>query len=165
MRKTIPLLLASALVLTSCGAVRDSRYNPFNWFGRGESRQIENVEGRNPLLPRRSLLAAREKDDNRTPIQQVTLLAIERNPSGAILRAEGVTAYQAAYDLGLRLVEDVEVPEGTLRYAFVAYQPRRAVGTEASRRVVTAIELTDAELASVRRIEVVGAANVMTARR
>lgn len=165
MRKTIPLLLVAALVLTNCGRVRESRLNPFNWFGRAESQQIVSTEDRNPLIPRRSVLAAREVQDLRTPIQQVTLIAIERTPSGAIVRAEGVSARQGAHQLGLRLIEDAEVPEGTLRYAFVAYQPARAVGAESSRRVVAATQLTNQDLFNVRRIEVVGATNVMAARR
>ncbi|WP_375172932.1 hypothetical protein [Pseudooceanicola sp.] len=165
MRKSIPLILIAALVLTSCGRLRDTRLNPFNWFGRGESRQIEAVENRNPLIPRRNVLSAREKDDLRQPIQQVTFLAIERNPSGAIIRAEGVTTYQGAYEVELRPVIDETVPEDTLRYALVAYQPRLGVGTEASRRVVVARDLSNQELVTIRQIEVVAAANVMTARR
>lgn len=165
MRKTIPLILVAALVLTSCGRIRDSRVNPFNWFGRAESRQIDETPDKNPLIPRRSLLAPSEAQDNRTPVQQLTSLVIERTPSGAIIRAEGVSARQGAYELGLRPIEDAEVPEDTLRYAFVAYQPQMSVGTEASRRVVAATQLTNQELLTIRRIEVVGAANVLTARR
>jgi hypothetical protein len=165
MRKTIPLILIAALVLTSCGRIRDSRLNPFNWFGRGESQAIEGAADRNPLIPRRSLLAAAEEQDLRQPIQQITLLTIEKNPAGAIIRAEGVSARQGAYELELRPVEDEEVPADTLRYAFVAYQPPLAVGTEASRRVVAATDVSNQDLLNIRRIEVVGAANVMTARR
>ena len=54
MRKTIPLLLMTALVVASCGRVADSRFNPLNWFGRAESRAVSAGEA-NPLLPRRAL--------------------------------------------------------------------------------------------------------------
>lgn len=164
MRKSIPLLLVAALVLTSCGAVRESRFNPFNWFGRGESRQVADGQT-NPLIPRRSSFARPDPVDMRTPVQQITSLVIERTPTGGILRAEGLTARQGAYDLGLKQVEDPEVPADTLRYVFVANQPLRAQGPEATRRVVVAEDLSVQDLDAIRRIEVVGAANVMTARR
>ena len=165
MRKSIPLLLVAALVLTSCGAVRDSRYNPFNWFGRGESRQLAAEGETNPLIPRRSAFARPEPIDTRTPIQQVTSLRIERMPTGAIVRAEGVTTRQGAFDLALMPVEDEEVPAGTMRYIFVANQPLMPQGPEPTRRVVAAADLSVKELEGIRRIEVVGAGNVVTARR
>lgn len=165
MRKTIPLLLIAALVVTSCGRVRESRLNPFNWFGNAESRELVAAGERNPLIPRRSALAPSEKKDTRTPIGRVTLLRIEKVPTGAVIRAEGISDRQGAHELALRQVEGEEVPEGTLRYAFVAYQPPFTVGTEASRRVVAATKLSTQDLLNVRRIEVVGANNVMTARR
>lgn len=164
MRKSIPLLMVAALVLTSCGAISGSRFNPVNWFGRGESRDIVVTET-NPLIPRRSAFARPEDVDTRTPVQQITGLFIERTPSGAIVRAEGLAARQGAYQLGLQEIEGEEVPEGTLRYAFVAYQPLMPVGAEPTRRVVAAVNLSNQDLLNIRRIEVVGAANVMTARR
>jgi len=165
MRKTIPLLLIAALVLSSCGRLRDTRLNPFNWFGRAESRQLEEGEVRNPLLPRRSILADPKKADLRPRVQQVTGLVIERLPSGAIVRAEGVTAYQGAYEVDLRRVEDAELPAERLIFEFVARQPRGAVGTQPSRTVVAAVELSNQDLLTVRTIEVLGAANALTARR
>jgi hypothetical protein len=165
MRKTIPLLLIAALVVTSCGRVRDSRLNPFNWFGRAESREIVAAGERNPLIPRRSMLAPSEQKDTRSAIGRITQLQIERVPTGAVIRAEGISDRQGAYELGLRPIEGEEVPEGTLRFAFVGYQPPLAVGSETSRRVVAATKLSTQDLQSIRRIEVVGANNVMSARR
>lgn len=164
MRKSIPLLLVAALVLSSCGAIRDSRVNPFNWFGRGESREI-SAGDRNPLIPRRSALSPKQKSDSRQPIRQITGLFIERTPSGAIIRAEGLSERQGAYELGLRPVIGEDVPADTLRFAFVAYQANMPVGPEPTRRVVAAQHLTTQDLTNIRRIEVVGQANVMTARR
>jgi len=37
MRKTFSAILVSTLVLTGCATVRDSRVNPFNWFGTARS--------------------------------------------------------------------------------------------------------------------------------
>ena len=36
MKRSVTFALAAVLVLTSCGMVRDSRLNPFNWFGQSE---------------------------------------------------------------------------------------------------------------------------------
>lgn len=164
MRKTIPLLLISALVLTSCGRLRDTRLNPMNWFGRAEARSVEGTET-NPLIPRRSLLAAPEKQDTRTSIGTVTDLTVERLPGGAIVRATGVSARQGAYEVGLRAVEGEDVPEGMLRYELVGYQPVNPAGTQASRTVTAAVRLSDQDLANVRRIEVIGGTNALTTRR
>ena len=165
MRRTIPLLLIAALVLSSCGRIRDSRINPFNWFGRAESRQVTGEGEVNPLIPRRSALAPGTKADTRVPVQQITELSVDRHPNGAIIRATAVTQYQGAYQLGLKKVEGEEVPAGTLRFIFVAYQPARVVGPVTTRTVVAATQVSSADLAGVRRVEVVGAANVLTSRR
>ena len=164
MRKTLPLLLVAALVLTSCGRIRDSRINPFNWFGRAEARQLDGSES-NPLIPRRSALAAREVPDTRTRVGSVTNLVVERLPGGAIIRATAVSDRQGAYEVALRPVESDETPEGLVQYEFVAYQPMAPQGTEASRSLAAAARLTDQELAKISRIEVLGARNALTTRR
>eukprot|EP00903_Cladosiphon_okamuranus_P018540 g17063.t1 len=121
----------------SCGRIRDSRINPFNWFGRAEARQLDGSES-NPLIPRRSALAARELPDTRT---------------------------RGAYEVALRPVESDETPEGLVQYEFVAYQPMAPQGTEASRSLTAAARLTDQELAKISRIEVLGARNALSTRR
>ena len=61
MRKTLPLLLAATLVLTACAGIRDSRVNPFNWFGQSRSERIEPAANTNPLIPRGGGLFARAR--------------------------------------------------------------------------------------------------------
>ena len=59
MRKTILALLASTLLVSACGTVRDSRINPLNWFGPARSVEAAPAESTNPLIPQRSGLFAR----------------------------------------------------------------------------------------------------------
>ena len=50
MRNLTSALLVSALVLGGCGAVRESRFNPFNWFGRADVQPVDTAQS-NPLIP------------------------------------------------------------------------------------------------------------------
>ena len=45
MFKPFTALLLASFVLSSCGTVRDSRVNPFNWFGRSQPAQTVEVWG------------------------------------------------------------------------------------------------------------------------
>ncbi|WP_407493387.1 hypothetical protein [Pseudooceanicola sp. MF1-13] len=164
MRKTLPLVLMAAMVLASCGRLADTRLNPFNWFGRAESRAL-NAGDRNPLIPRRSALAAAAPVDNRGAIGTITGLSVERLPNGAIVRATAVADMQGAHSIALRRIEGDDIPDDMARYAFVGVQPRGPQGTQASRTVTAATRLTDQDLLLVRRIEVVGANNAMVTRR
>ena len=167
MTKTISVLLLSTLVLTSCGSVRDSRFNPFNWFGRSSSEPVAASEDVNPLIPRRRASIFRtERDDSYRGwnVAQVTELLVERRPGGAIIRATGVTNYQGPFELKLIKLEE-ESDADTLSYALRAYQPREAVGGQRSRTVTAALWLTDNELVGIREIRVVAEQNVRTTRR
>ena len=165
MRKTIPLLLIAALVLTSGGRVRDSRINPLNWFGRAEAREVTPSET-NPLIPRRSAISLRpDRPDERTPVAQITEMTVDRLPGGAIVRVTGVPSRQGAYNVGLKAVDGPEGPDDVLRYVLVADQPVRPVGTAASRQVVAAVRVSDQDLATIKRIEVLSASNILTSRR
>ncbi|MGB2202710.1 MAG: hypothetical protein ACPH5G_15375 [Pseudooceanicola atlanticus] len=164
MRKTIPLLLMTALVVASCGRVADSRFNPLNWFGRAESRAVNAGEA-NPLLPRRALTLRPEELDNRTPVAQITGLNVERLPGGAIVRVTAVSARQGAHNVGLKPVLDETVPADAIRFLLVADQPGYPVGSEPTRRINAGVKLTDQDMAGIRRIEVQGAQNILTVRR
>ncbi|GGE24525.1 hypothetical protein GCM10011360_11190 [Primorskyibacter flagellatus] len=164
MRKSIPLLLIAALVLSSCG---NSRLNPFNWFGKARSRAVAE-DGVNPLIPERTstpMFGRPEEPDNRTPVSQVTELVVERVPGGAIVRATGVPLRQGAYQVLLRPVEDGSVPEGVLRYTMLATQPLLPQGTVPSRQVTVGAYVSEQDLAGIRQIEVQGGTNVMSVRR
>lgn len=148
-----PLLaLLAVSILASCGSIRDSRMNPFNWFGasREESR----------LGP-----TAREID-NRLLVAQVTAMAIERTSTGAILRAEGLTPTQGWWDAEL-LPETQRPVNGVMTYRFVVAAPRETtrVSTPQSRSVSVAVALSVAQLEEISQIVVQGAQNSRSVRR
>lgn len=170
MRKFLPVILIASLGLAGCGYVRDSRLNPFNWFGNAESRPVSRSEAEaertNPLIPRRSALAAPEEVDMRTRIPTLESLVIERMPGGAILRVTGISALLGAHDVELRPVSEDEPVDGVAHYELVAYQPAAAApGPVRTRRVTAALRMSEKVLAETRQVEVYGAENVLTSRR
>lgn len=150
MRTSLLAALAAVMVVTGCATVRESRLNPFNWFGRSE---------RTAAVP-----AAVVRDGGRIPVAQVTELFVEPATGGAIIRAKGVPATQGWY--AAELVRDTEAPEGELVFRFVLKQPREAVqGTPHSREVTVATFVTTQRLESVRTITVTGSENARSTRR
>lgn len=172
MRKSGMILLASALVLTSCGAVRESRMNPFNWFGKSRSTAVAagSVEEVNPLIParRRGLLSSSaEKPDYSQPIDTIAELAVERRTGGgAIVRVRGVAAALRVSEARLVPVEE-ETTDSTLVYElrYLAVGTNVIGGTEAQRSVTVATSLSAKELTGVRKIVVRGARNERSTRR
>ncbi|MDF1728705.1 MAG: hypothetical protein P1U53_13245 [Sulfitobacter sp.] len=172
MRKTLPLLLVATLTLSACGAVRDSRINPFNWFGQSRSEPVQRVENTNPLIPRGSSLFSRPAATDVVypgrPFQQVTSLVIERKPGGAIIRATGLAERQGIYEVQLTPANELEEPvDGVLVYRLEGISPRRAtaVGAKPTREVTAARSVTDQMLAGVRAIRVEGELNAQVVRR
>ena len=172
MRKTIILLLVSSLTLTACGTIRDSRVNPFNWFGQARSEPVEREENTNPLIPKGNSLFSRPGREEVVyvgrPFDQVTDLRVERVPGGAIIRATGLAARQGIYDVQLTPENEEEVPvEGVLTYRLEGIPPRRAtpVGTPPTREVTAARRLTNQDLSGVRTIRVEGQRNALVVRR
>lgn len=172
MRKTLPLLLAAALALTACGTIRDSRINPFNWFGQSRSEPIAQTANTNPLIPRRAGLFARARAEEAVylgrPFEQVTDLTIEQVPGGAIIRATGLAARQGIYSVQLTPEnEEEEAVDGVLTYRLEGIRPTRPtpVGTRPTREVIAARRVTDQQLRGVRQIRVEGQLNAQVARR
>ncbi len=130
MRIATSALLISVMTLTSCATVRDSRVNPFNWFGGSTSQpvQAEAPKANNPLLPERTGIFAKQRAREGVyqgkPVDQVTELVIERVPGGALIRATGITRTQGAYDVQLTPETDTETPvDGVLTYRLEALGP------------------------------------------
>jgi hypothetical protein len=173
MRRTLSALMISTLVLAGCGAVRDSRVNPFNWFGNSRSEPVQTRESTNPLIPsvRRGIFAnqrARDAIYRGQPFQQVTDLTVERVPGGAIIRATGLAERQGIYDVQLTPATDDETPiDGVLIYRLEGVTPANAtrVGTAPTREVIAARKVTDQTLAGVSQIRVEGQLNAQVARR
>ena len=78
MRLPLTLVLTATLVLTSCGAIRESRLNPLNWFGRSKEAQTQEF-------------ATGVVADKRPLAEQVLAMSIEKTPNGAIVRATGLS--------------------------------------------------------------------------
>ncbi|WP_425098294.1 hypothetical protein [Tropicibacter sp. S64] len=167
MKRSLSVLVLSALVLTSCGSIRDSRFNPFNWFGRSTSQPVAAEGAVNPLIPRRRVSIFRDNGPEvyrGSLIGEVTELVINRRPGGAIIEATGITDRQGPFELRLVKV-DAESDADTLTYEFRALQLQRRVGTELSRTYTAALFLTDQDLTGIREIRVKGLRNVRSSRR
>ncbi|WP_299731536.1 hypothetical protein [uncultured Tateyamaria sp.] len=156
--------------------IRDSRVNPFNWFGNSRSDPIERDARAevNPLIPvneRGGLFrSTRDKvvEYRGSPVDQVSGLVIERVPGGAIVRATGISSYDGPYGVQLTpATEGTEPVDGVLTYRLEAERPselRRATSTRV-RTVTAAVHLSDRELRDVRVIRVEGVRNAQTTSR
>ncbi|MCL4189454.1 MAG: hypothetical protein KJZ85_17790 [Rhodobacteraceae bacterium] len=161
MRTPLLAALAALILLGACGAVRESRLNPFNWFGRSEVREptLAPEQGYGPAV-----------FDNRALVDQVTLLEIERIPGGAILRAAGLPPTQGWWDAELVAEEDADgaaPAPGVLAFRFVVAAPRspQPASTPVSREVTVATYLSDIRLRDIRQIIVRGGRNERVIRR
>lgn len=149
----LPLLAAMAalMVLTACGGFRDSRLNPMNWFGRSE--QV------------RDSFALTAPEDNRNLVEDVTAMVIEQVPTGAIVRATGVSPSQGYYQAEL-----VALPidaNGVLVFEFRIMPPpgQKPAGTPRTRQVTVAAHVSHIKLEGVSEIVVQGANNARSSRR
>lgn len=153
MRAPLIATLTATLVLSACSTVRESRINPFNWFGQSQETRVVTLDA--DELP----------GDPRPLIGEVTALAMEAIPGGAILRANGLPPRQGYWDAEL-----VEVPsdDGATRvFDFRAAAPLEAtlIGPVQSREITVGLYLSDQDLAPIRRIIVRGASNQRSTRR
>lgn len=166
MRILMTTVLVSALALPGCSAIRDSRVNPANWFGKSRV-EVVNSGPTNPLLPRKSRLARPESVYQGRPVQQIIALKVERTAGGAVVRVTGLSATLGAYDVRLQPVENAEENTRTLEYTLsAAYSERsRPTAPATSREVVAAVFVSDDELEGVRTIRVTGATNARSVRR
>ena len=171
MRRLILLGLVATMTLTACGTVRESRLNPFNWFGGSREAPAQPVQSDNPLIPQRTgFLGSRREADIYTgvPVEVIRDVVVERVPGGAIVRATGVSRFQNIYDIRLTPANEDEVPvDGVLDYRLEARIPERPIagGSENLRSVIVARSLTDQQLEGVRQIRVSGTQNAQVSRR
>lgn len=165
MRKVLAALLVTTMTVTGCGTVRDSRLNPFNWFG-GSRDVAASPAGAtaNPLIPARGLTSRAEVVYKGQTVEQITDLAVDRMTNGAIIRAKGLAQRSDAFNL--RLVRDETAPAGTLSYALQAeYPPASRTTIRRPREVIVALHLTEQDLEGVRMIRVTGLTNARESRR
>lgn len=173
MRKTFSALLVSTLILAGCATVRESRVNPFNWFGSARSEAMPQAqETTNPLIPKSNgiIASAREKRAIYAgrPLDQIVDLTIEKVPGGAVIRATGRAARQGIHAVQLTPQnEDVLPVDGVLTFRLEGIEPVKntAAGTAPTREVTAGRKLTDQQLAGVTVIRVEGQRNALTSRR
>ncbi|MBL3584547.1 hypothetical protein [Rhodovulum sulfidophilum] len=159
MKSSLSAALCAALAVSSCGTVRESRLNPFNWFS--SSTETETA-AEQPL--RRNEVA-----DPRPLVDQVTGMTVDRAPGGAILTVTGLPARQGFWDAALVPVaaaED-EAPADTLVFDFRIARPGTAtpVGTEPSRLITAGRFISEDDLKGIRTLVVRGAQNQRQSRR
>lgn len=170
MRKLVLVTLVMATSVAGCASVNESRYNPFNWFGRSSSAPVAapaDAEVVNPLIPsRRSVLdPAEEPEYTGTLVQEVSELHIRRVPGGAVIEVTGVFHSIGSYDV--ELVREEEEDTTVLSFSLRAVQPTagRGWGNAHVRSVTAATNVTDQDLAGISTIKVIAENNVRTARR
>ena len=151
MKRTVLAGMAAVLVLAGCGAIRESRLNPFNWFGRSEERATP-VNIATPADPR--ALAA-----------EILAMTVEPYPGGAIVKATARTPSQGWWDAALvaRPLDE----NGVLVYDFRIFPPLTGTptGTPRSREVTAAVAVSDIALQNVTEIVVQGETNARASRR
>jgi len=149
--------LVAVVVLTSCGAVRDSRLNPVNWFGRSTETATLVPEG-----------GWRTAVDNRPLVDQVIELSVHPVSGGAMVQAIGLPPTQGWWDAELTGEGgEVRAEGGVLRLDFVVAEPRQArrEGPPVSREVSAGLFIPNARLDGVRQITVSGARNARSVSR
>lgn len=168
MFRPISAVVLSAVLLSGCSAVRDSRVNPFNWFGSSTARPVATGEATNPLIPQRRAGFLRRDEGEAayagTLVGEVSELVVERRPGGAVIRATGVADRQGSFEVALVPLA-AETGNGVLTYELRALQPPERRGSQWSRTLSAAVWLSDADLAEVGVIHVRGARNIRSVRR
>lgn len=151
MTRTTLAALALILALGACATVRESRLNPFNWFGRAE--RVQTVAAPDPSGDPRALVA------------QVLTLDVEPFPGGAIVRATGLPPAQGFWEAELVPREIDE--NGLLIYDFRVSPPPRPTGVvnQQSREIGVAANLSNIRLERITRITVQGEANALSTAR
>lgn len=152
MKRRVVLALGAAFVVTGCGAVRESRLNPFNWFGG--ARRRERVQQ-----------TAEVARDQRLLVADVISLSVDPYSSGAIVRATGIPPTQGWWDAELvaRPIDE----NGVLVYDFRVFPPltNTPQGNTRSREITAGASISNTRLDQVREIVVQGANNALSSRR
>ena len=155
--KTSALLTLTLVVsLAGCGAIRDSKVNPFNWFGKSRAEKTTTV-----------VVDPNARDDGRVLVDQVTSMRVNRTPAGAVVEVIGLPPTQGYWEADIFALNDGYPVEGVLTYEFRVAKPivQSRQGTPTSREITAGIAISNARLQGVRSIRVVGARTSRTARR
>lgn len=153
MRRRVLLGLGVAAVVAGCGRIRESRLNPFNWFGGARRRERVAAEGTPAAQDQRLLVA------------EVVSLSVDPYSAGAIIRAKGIPPSQGWWDAELvaRPIDE----NGVLVYDFRVFPPLidTPAGTPRSREITVGTSISAVKLDQVNEIVVQGAGNALSSRR
>nr|WP_321252758.1 hypothetical protein [uncultured Ruegeria sp.] len=173
MKKTLTFLMVASLTLSACNSWRDSRANPSNWFGPGTPQPEEvPVDEANALIPKQrtgtGLFSRPEEADTSVLLARIDELRIDPTPSGAIVYASGTAIRQGAFNARLvPVVSEENSKNGVLEFGFRVNYPKAQTrqGSERSRMVSDAINVSLQDLQSIRLVRVVGQQNTLESRR
>lgn len=149
----IGLMLVLSL-LSACGSS-----GSFGSFGSGLN-PFRSKKTAGVVLAPRGGYGAQAVDD-RTLVDQVTFLKLEKTTDGAILHATGLPPTQGWWEGALVSTTDMEPEDGVLKLQFRIAPPWQAprVSTVPSREVQVGLFLSPQKLERIRRIEVEAAHN------
>lgn len=151
--RALAVAVVLSLALSGCAGLRDSRLNPFNWFG-GERES-------------RTAATTAEVADPRGLVPQVLSLGVDRTASGAIVNAMGLPPSQGHWDAVLLPLNNGRPVNGVLSFEFRLQPPPAPTreGTQRSREVLAGTFVSNQRLEGVRVIEVIAARNRRSVRR
>lgn len=163
MGRQLATLLILTLALGGCGQIRDSRVNPFNWFGGAQ-------QAAPTLTPSGGYAVAAQ--DPRPLVAEVTGLRVQPVQGGALITATGLPPTQGWWGAEL-LAEPLPQAEGLLaapqelRFRFVLAPPftPQDVSIPQSREVSVGLFLSHQALRGISRITVTGASNGLSVSR
>ena len=145
--------LALLSLLAACGGLRQSKLNPFNWFGKSQQETVAATKA--------------EVVDPRVLVDQVAALRVDHAPGGAIVTALGLPEGQGYWQAGLVAQNGGKPVKGVLSFELRLMKPARPqpVGTPASREIAVAVFVSEQALDGVKKIEVIAANNRRSASR
>lgn len=175
MQRRVFLSLAAMATLAGCGGgFRRSRANPRNWFGGARSQRraaqpATETGPVNPLIPEQEdsiFRRRREEVYEGTLVDQITRLIIEPTSDGGIIRVEGLTLRQGAFDVRLVSDNDGEPVNGVLEFKLMAIQSEQEQqGPQQARKVLAAEFVSSQTLDRADTVRVLGARNLQESRR
>ncbi len=157
MNKPLVATMTALLLVSACGQIRESRFNPTNWFGR--------TAAPTTLAPAGGYVAPVE--DPRPLVDQITQMSVEPFPGGVIVRATALQPTQGWWDAALIPVNEARPVDGVVTFRFVAAPPPAPtrVSTPQSRELTAAVYVSDARLAGARQVTVISATGARSAGR
>ncbi len=145
-------ILALCAGLTACSAIRESRINPFNWFGRDRSEQAEVTDEAFIRDPRQF-------------VREVLSVKVEPTPEGAIITAVGLPPVQGFWNAELLPAPGEDPSRLILEFRVAPPEFRTRQGTQQSREIITGLAVSNRALESLREIVVIGQQNRRSVRR